>query len=211
MFVAAQVCNVDSKVEAAINEGMRLFKHGTRTSAVPLPFASIAAQASVGYFICSRLTDAFGYAGINRDICFKAIEDSWVHNKASNIAQFASGVTTAVFLATGPVGWITDVALTALAVPKTARALLMCIADVILIMERAFWYEPGTITDEAIRRATIEYRTCAERVHQEVKESIKLFSFVKSFQTMQIKADLGLIIERHRHRPERREEEEEDP
>jgi hypothetical protein len=206
MFVAAQICNVDSKVEAAITEGIRLFKHGTRTSAVPLPLASIAAQASVGYFICSRLTDSFGYTGINRDVCFKAIEDSWMHNKASNLAQLAGGVATTLLLATGPVGWLADVTITALAIPKTARALLMCITDVILIMERAFWYEPGTITDESIRRATIEYGVISAKVHQEVKESIQLFSFVKCFQTMQVKSDLGLIIEKYRHRPERKEE-----
>ena len=202
MFVAAQVCNVDSKVEAAINEGMRLFKHGTRTSAVPLPFASLAAQGSVGYCICSRVTDAFGYVGINRDICFQAIEDSWTQNKASNIAQFASGVAAVMLFGAGPLGWMVDVALTTLAVPKTARALLMCITDVILIMERAFWYESGVITNESIRRATTEYGAISENVHEDVKGIIKILSFVKSFQTMKVKADLGVIIEKYRHRPE---------
>lgn len=206
MFVAAQICDIDSKVEVAINEGMRLFTYGTRASAIPLPIASIAAQGSIGYFICSYVTDAFGYTSINRDVCFKAIENSWMRNKASNIAQFASGVATSMLFAAGPLGWLVNFTLAASAVPKTARALLMCVADVILIMERAFWYETGGITDESIRRSTIEYRAISDSVHQDVKEIVKIYSVIKSFQTTQIKADLGVIIERYRHRPEKKED-----
>lgn len=196
MFVATQTCNVDMKVEAAINEGIIIFRSGAFATSLPLPLMSVGTQATAGGLICHRFLKVFGYSQVNTDVLFQTIKNAWLGNLEANALQFVASLATSVLL--GPVAWTTSAALAAFSVPKTARMLLMCVADVILILERAFWYEPGTVTGESIHNATLWYAGKMAAVHADVKNSIRWYSLIKSHQLGLIKADLEVIIQKHR-------------
>jgi hypothetical protein len=201
ILVATQICDVDLKVDQAITEGLTIFIGGAIASSFPVPWMSVGTQVTAGWLICDRMLRAFGYSQINTDVVYRIIKTSWLSNVSSNAIQFITGVAITYLL--GPAAWATQGALAAFSVPKSARMMLMCITDVILILERAFWFQPGAIvTDESIRNATLEFeRDKMGDVHKSVENSIRWYSLIKSFRRSSIEADLKNIIEKHRYKP----------
>jgi hypothetical protein len=201
ILVATQTCDVDLKVDQAITEGLTIFIGGAVASSFPVPWMSVGTQATAGGLICNRMLQAFGYSQVNADVVFRIIKNSWLSNISSNAIQFITGVAITCLL--GPAAWTTQGALAAFSVPKSARMMLMCITDVILILERAFWFQPGAIvTDESIRNATLEFeKDKMGDVHKAVENSIRWYSLIKSFRRASIEADLKRIIKEHRYKP----------
>ncbi|KAK6198433.1 Nonsense-mediated mRNA decay protein 5 [Pestalotiopsis sp. IQ-011] len=101
--VAAQVIDVDQKINSAITECMRLGTHAIRTAAVPLPFSGIITTPTVSRLICEHVLQCFGFPkaapaeveaimtnvvmGNIRD--FKQIEDAARYYTTTTIKTFA--------------------------------------------------------------------------------------------------------------------------
>lgn len=187
MFVAAQLCDVETKVSSAITEAMGLFKAATRTSAVPIPIVGVAAQVTCGSLIVKRMLIVFGYDYLNSDIVWQAVKDACFHNLgavAVNMGAIVLGISAALkFSPALPVALLIDGAIAVTAIPRTARMILMFAADIILILERAFWYHTndghndGLINDEDIRRAAIQHKKHIDAVHTRIIDAVPIHSF----------------------------------
>ncbi len=59
--VAAQVVNVEAKIDSAITESMRLGVHAVRTAMVPLPFSSAIGTPTVARILCQNVLQCFGF------------------------------------------------------------------------------------------------------------------------------------------------------
>lgn len=59
--VAAQVVDVERKIDSAISEVMRLSKHAVRTAMVPLPFSGMLGTPTVSRIICEHVLQCFGF------------------------------------------------------------------------------------------------------------------------------------------------------
>jgi hypothetical protein len=59
--VAAQVVDVEQKIDSAITECMRLATHAVRTAMVPLPFSSAIGTPTVARILCQHVLQCFGF------------------------------------------------------------------------------------------------------------------------------------------------------
>lgn len=207
LYVSAQVCNVDQKIDAAISETMRLYGHSTRTAAVPLQFSGMAGTSTVSFFLCKSILNCFGYDGIDTKMLKITLTDILWASMDSHILQTLSGTlfsASEAALASGVGAGIGLVGIFAAflghlaAIPGSARAILMSACDIILVLERAFWFRSEAIGPDEIRAAAEEYKNRSTRVHNEVKSLVPLTGFIKSFRFGAIKVGIGKIVREHR-------------
>lgn len=59
--VAAQVVDVEKKIDSAITECFRLGKHAVRTAMVPLPASGMIGTPTVSRIICEHVLQCFGF------------------------------------------------------------------------------------------------------------------------------------------------------
>lgn len=98
----------------------------------------------------------------------------------------------------GILGLIAGIGAHLASIPGSARTLLMCACDIILILERAFWYGQQPIGGNEVRSAAEEYISKRGKVHADVKELIPLVGFIKSFKFTIITLGIENIVKKHR-------------
>ena len=197
LFIAAEAARIDLKVEVAIAETMRVYKHsiGSAASLGMIPAAPTITRVSVVAVVCQKIVSCFGIHTVNYQTIL-AIVKSVIWDDIRHNFQ----VLLAEMIAVGGLGVLNIV----LNVPSTARHFLMLAADIILILVQAFKYttdkrigQPGK---EDIEKAAYEYRALSHRVHKRVKKLVPKSNVVKSFQVKKINIGLEKIIEDYRHK-----------
>ncbi|KAK0622203.1 hypothetical protein DIS24_g11290 [Lasiodiplodia hormozganensis] len=179
-LIAAQVCDVQPKVELAINETIRFLGHAIRTMYVASPAligAGVVAP-TVSRLLCNRIIRCFGFPKIEA----KYVDDIMSKVVWSNLAKFmtqtfapdtaVAGGMAALTLVTGGIALIPGIPF--LETPPAARLIIKCACDLILILQCAF--QSGNnkfVTNEEIRAATIEYKTKGRSRTGGVYESIR--------------------------------------
>ncbi|KAB2575534.1 hypothetical protein DBV05_g5886 [Lasiodiplodia theobromae] len=155
-LIAAQVCDIQPKVDLAINETIRFLGHAIRTIIIR----------------------CFGFPKIEA----KYVDDIMSKVVWSNLAKFmtqtfapdtaVAGGMAALTLVTGGIALIPGIPF--LETPPAARLIIKCACDLILILQCAF--QSGNnkfVTNEEIRAATIEYKTKGRSRTGGVYESIR--------------------------------------
>jgi hypothetical protein len=207
LYVSAQVCDVDQKVDSAITETMRLYGHSTRTAAVPLQFSGMAGTATTALFLCKNILKCFGYRGLDSKLLYQILYDMlWASMDSHSLQVFSETVLSASEVAAftgvgatvGLLGFIVGTCAHLASISASARAILMCACDIILILERAFWYGEQPIGGNEIRSAVEEYGRKRGKVHEDVKNLVPMHGFVKSFKFTTIKLGIEKIIKTHR-------------
>lgn len=210
--VAAQVIDVDQKINSAITECMRLGTHAIRTAAVPLPFSGIITTPTVSRLICEHVLQCFGFPkaapaeveAIMTNVVMGNIRDYMTHS----ITQFliVSGVTIGVGIATAGVGAIIGAASCLLGLPPAARMLLKCSCDMILILERSFRYEGRYVSVKQIEDAARYYTTTTiktfagnekrlqQQVHDEIDDLIPLKRLQIGFKFNRLRGNIEDLI-----------------
>ena len=185
--MAAQVVDLDQKIDSAVTECMRLGRHATRTAMVPLPFSGIIGTPTVARILCTNILTCFGFPNVEPHL----VADIMQNIVFGNLAKFAAtsaayflgvgGATTATTLFGGPAGIAVGALGCLLASPPTARMLLRCGCDVILILELAFTTNNRYVSETQIAKAAKYYvsvlvkrsgkvQTIQSKVHNEVDE-----------------------------------------
>ncbi|KAK9424118.1 hypothetical protein SUNI508_03606 [Seiridium unicorne] len=184
--VAAQVVDVDTKINSAITECMRLGTHAIRTAAVPLPFSGIIGTPTVSRLICEHVLQCFGFPKAApaeiESIMTNVVMGNMKSYMTHSITQFilVSAVTIGVGIATAGIGAILGAASCLLGLPPAARMLLKCSCDMILILERSFRYEGKYVSVKQIEDAARYYTTTTiktfagkeKRLQQQVHDEI---------------------------------------
>lgn len=161
--VAAQVVDVDKKIDSAITECMRLGTHAIRTAMVPLPFSGIVSTPTVSRIICEHVLLCFGFPKAVPDEVDEVMNRIVLGNLkkylALSLAQFLVVATASSGLAiatvgAGAVAWLATPFLSA---QPTARMVLKCSAEMILILERSFRYSGKYVSVRQIEDAAKQY------------------------------------------------------
>jgi hypothetical protein len=235
IFVASQQCTVDPKIEGAIKnpatkhtnnvdleikgaiqDAVHYAKIVTRTAAVPCAAdASLITKATCGPLLAKAILKRFGFDYYNADLTWRIVADCVWADKAANAAyfgpMFAYFGAIALFTPALPVVLLAGAALPALNVPRSARMFLMCAADLILILERSFWYhynvgggQDNVLTEEDVRSAAKWYEDRVQKVHDSIAEKLPLTSVITClFKPAELEATLQSVIDENRYRPRR--------
>ena len=186
--------DIDQKIDSAITECMRLGRHASRTAMVPLPFSGIIGTPTVAHIMCTNVLQCFGFPNVQSQVVTEIMQRIVFENLSKFAAISAGyfvgvgGVTTIATLFGGPAGAVTALIGCLLATPPTARMLLRCGCDVILILERAFSYGGRYVTEKQIESAANHYvsqivregsnaQTSQMIVHHQVDNLIPLVQF----------------------------------
>ncbi|KAJ3545929.1 hypothetical protein NM208_g2261 [Fusarium decemcellulare] len=210
--VAAQVVDVEQKINSAITECMRLGTHAIRTAAVPLPCSGMIGTPTVSRLICEHVLQCFGFPKAAPAEIEKIMSDVVMGNLKSfmkvSLAQFAtiSSVAVGVAVPTLGIGVIVGAAGCVLALPPTARMLLKCSCDMILILERSFRYDGKYVSIKQIEDAAKYYakttiksfankdKRLQQQVHDEIDQLIPLKKLSVGFKFNKLRSDVEQII-----------------
>lgn len=214
--VAAQVVDVEHKIDSAITECMRLGTHAVRTAMVPLPFSSVIGTPTVSRILCEHVLQCFGFPKAMPE----AVEEIMSRIVMGNLKQFmavtltqfmaVSAVSVGVAVATAGVGAIIGLTGSFLSAPPTARMLIKCACDMILILERSFRYNGKYVSVKQIEDAAKQYvamRTTSfggkdkrlqEDVHEQVDHLIPLARVQVGWKFKGIRSGFEHIIYKNR-------------
>ena len=208
--VAAQVVDVDQKIDSAVAESIR---HAVNTAMTPLPFS---ATPTVSRLLCDRVLQCFGFPKVTNsridDIMRKLVWGSLKQFMVTTTIYFfgVTGVAAGIAVATFGIGAVFGVVGCLLAAPPTARMIVRCACDLILILERAFSYGGKYVSEKEIEDAAEYYvspssdltnsklNTRQKRVHGEVDKLISLLSKTMGNNLGTIRVGMRDIIEQHR-------------
>lgn len=195
-LVAAQVCDVEPKIEMAIDETVRLLRHAVRSvyATAPIIFGPTVIGPTVSRILCNNIVRYFGFPKVTGEHVDNIMSNVVWENLAKFMVQSVSqevaiwGGISALTLTTifGGLALLPGTPL--LEAPPAARMITKCACDLILILDRAFSYGGRFVTKEEIRQASIEYKTkglsspalskksIRSLVHDEVEKLIPLVS-----------------------------------
>ncbi|KAK7415549.1 hypothetical protein QQX98_005795 [Neonectria punicea] len=214
--VAAQVVDVEQKINSAITECMRLGTHAIRTAAVPLPFSGMIGTPTVSRLICEHVLQCFGFPKTAPAEVEKIMSDIVMGNLKNfmkvSLTQFfaVSAVAVGVAVPTLGIGIIVGAAGCIWSQPPTARMLLKCSCDMILILERSFRYDGKYVslkqietaakyyTSTTIRTFSGQEKLLQQQVHDEIDQLIPLKKISVGFRFNRLRNDFESIIYNNR-------------
>jgi hypothetical protein len=209
LFIGAQMASLQGKIDEAIKESLRLYKHAVRSAAVPIAFSGLAASTTVGALIATSITKKFNFGSFSSSLAGQTISDALFSNyEATGIQMFGQalafggGCSLAVpgLQIVGAAAAVTgSVIVKASSIPQYGRLLLMCTIDVLLIMERVFWLHEDNITADHIQDACEYYKDeKAHQVHAEVKKIIPVWGVLSAYKYDKLRVGLENIVRVHR-------------
>ncbi|KAI1266036.1 hypothetical protein F5Y18DRAFT_35462 [Xylariaceae sp. FL1019] len=215
--VAAQVMDVEQKIDQAITEVMRLGAHAIRTAMVPLPASGLIGTPTVSRILCEHVLQCFGFPKATPE----AVEEVMSRVVMKNLRSFMKvslthfGVVSAAAIGTAVptagIGILVGLAGCILATPPTARMLMKCAADMILILERSFRYQGRYVSVKQIEDAAAYYTTAKtkslagkpillqEHVHAQLDNMIPLKRFGVGFKFGKLRQGLQDVIYMNRY------------
>ncbi|KIX95928.1 uncharacterized protein Z520_08183 [Fonsecaea multimorphosa CBS 102226] len=214
--VAAQVVDVEQKIDSAITECMRLGLHAVRTAMVPLPLSGAIGTPTVARILCQHVLQCFGFPKALPDeveeIMTRVVLGHLKKFMTVTIAEFVGVgmVTAGVIIGTMGAGGVLALSLCVLSVPPTARMLFKCACDMILILERAFRYQGKYVSVKQIEDAALYYTTAMTKtfagkelllqkhVHDEVDRLIPLTKISTGMKFSKLRPGLEDIIYKNR-------------
>ncbi|KAF4345022.1 hypothetical protein FBEOM_896 [Fusarium beomiforme] len=210
--VAAQVVDVEQKINSAITECMRLGTHAIRTAAVPLPCTGLVGTPTVSRLICEHVLQCFGFPKAApaeiEEIMSEIVMSNFKKYLKVSLTQFAavSAVSVGVAVPTMGIGIIVGAAGCLLSLAPTARMLLKCSCDMILILERSFRYDGKYVSIKQIEDAAKYYskttittfngkeKRLQQQVHDELDHLIPLKKINVGFKFNKLRSSVEEII-----------------
>ncbi|TRX88709.1 hypothetical protein FHL15_010381 [Xylaria flabelliformis] len=209
--VAAQVVDVEQKIDQAVTEVMRLATHAVRTAMG----ASLIGTPTVSRILVEQVLQCFGFPKAKPEAVEKIMSEVVMKHLKSfmkvSLPQFA--IFTAGSIVGGPVGIgvVIGIMGNILSVPPAARMLFKCACDMILILERAFRYQGKYVSVKQLEDAAVYYTTettktfsgkevlLQEHVHAEIERLIPLKNYRLGFKFGKLREGLQDIIYMNRY------------
>ena len=216
---AAQVIDVEPKINQAIEESIRLLRHGVWASsvgAVGIVVPSITTP-TISRILCDNILICFGFPKINpasvNNIMNKIIGWNLIRFLAQQVSQsvtlgsLVAGLTIVSLGGGAPIIGLMSL----LEAPAAARMIIKCACDLILILDRAFKHGGKFVTSTDIELASREYvakpsekgRSKRKEVHARVMKLIPIVSkrFWNPVRISKIKVGMDEIIRSNRWEP----------
>ncbi|KAI0100067.1 hypothetical protein GGR51DRAFT_378529 [Nemania sp. FL0031] len=215
--VAAQVVDVEQKIDQAITEVMRLGAHAIRAAMVPLPASGLIGTPTVSRILCEHVIQCFGFPKATPEAVEEIMSKVVMKNLRSfmrvSLLQFGSisAVTIGSAIPTGGIGIVAGFAGCILSTPPTARMLLKCACDMILILERSFRYQGKYVSVKQLEDAAAYYTTTMTKrldgspirlqkhVHDQIDQMVPLKKVGVGFKFGKLRAGLQEIIYMNRY------------
>ncbi|RWA10958.1 hypothetical protein EKO27_g4158 [Xylaria grammica] len=215
--VAAQVVDVEQKIDQSITEVMRLGTHAIRTAMVPLPASGLIGTPTVSRILCEHVIQCFGFPKATPEAVEEIMSKVVMKNLKSfmrvSLTQFGSISAIAIGAAvpSAGIGIIAGVIGCILSTPPTARMLLKCACDMILILERSFRYQGKYVSVKQLEDAAAYYTTAMtkkldgtpillqENVHDQIDQMVPLKKVGVGFKFGKLRAGLQEIIYMNRY------------
>ncbi|KAI0449713.1 hypothetical protein F5B21DRAFT_493341 [Xylaria acuta] len=215
--VAAQVVDVEQKIDQAITEVMRLGAHAIRTAMVPLPASGLIGTPTVSRILCEHVMQCFGFPKATPEAVEEIMSKVVMKNLKSfmrvSLIQFGtiSAVAVGAAIPSGGIGIIAGIAGCILSTPPTARMLLKCACDMILILERSFRYQGKYISVKQLEDAAVYYTTTItkkldgtpillqQNVHDQIDQMVPLKNVGIGFKFGKLRSGLQEIIYMNRY------------
>jgi hypothetical protein len=220
LYIASQVCEVDSKIDAAFLKCLDLLKVSAFTSA-----GAELTEGAIAYHIVKRSLEAFGYHALDFNQVYSALKKAKSIPLTKLLGLVSSGAMTfasyllvdgfatlgwEVFLAAAgtiasiPAGMILVAAIGYKLIRNSVNVLEMWMKttiSIILILERAFWLRKTSVTDEEdLDRAAQLFGKVAESINKEVSQSVGHLNFVKIWQMEKVKVRTLDLIDEYRYK-----------
>jgi uncharacterized protein (DUF697 family) len=214
--VAAQVVDVDQKIDSAVTESMRLGRHAVNTAMSPIPFSAAISTPTVSRLLCDHILQCFGFPKVSNsridDIMRKLVWGNLTQFMVTTTLYFfgVTGVAAGIAVGTFGIGAIFGLVGCLLAAPPTARMIVKCACDLILILERAFSYGGKYVTEKEIEDAAEYYVSSTsdlansklnsrqKQVHVEIDKLIPLLSKTMGINLGTVRVGMREIIEKYR-------------
>ncbi|TGJ76591.1 hypothetical protein E0Z10_g10867 [Xylaria hypoxylon] len=215
--VAAQVVDVEQKIDQAITEVMRLGAHAIRTAMVPLPASGLIGTPTVSRILCEHVIQCFGFPKAAPEAVEEIMSKVVMKNLKSfmrvSLTQFGSisAVAIGAAIPSGGIGIIAGIAGCILSTPPTARMLLKCACDMILILERSFRYQGKYVSVKQLEDAAAYYTTAMtkkldgtptllqQNVHDQIDQMVPLRKIGVGFKFGKLRTGLQEIIYMNRY------------
>ncbi|KAI1145345.1 hypothetical protein F4825DRAFT_444147 [Nemania diffusa] len=215
--VAAQVVDVKQKIDQAITEVMRLGTHAIRTAMVPLPASGLIGTPTVSRILCEHVIQCFGFPKAApeavEEIMSKVVMKSLKSFMRVSLVQFCSisAATVGAAIPTVGIGLVVGIVGCILSTPPTARMLLKCACDMILILERSFRYEGKYVSVKQLEDAAAYYTTAMtkkldgtpillqQNVHDQIDQMVPLKNIGVGFKFGKLRSGLQEIIYMNRY------------
>ena len=208
LYVAAQVADIDLKINAAVVETMKIYRRVLNSSYLlsAVPTAASSSQAAGAIAVCKAVLQCFGLPTINAEMIYQILKSNVWDDLGHNISLlFAEAIASVGLMGTlvlygGPVFLAAGAVNIPLVVPATMRLLLMIASDLILILVRAFKETTLTCVGQPlkrdVRKAATYYRTFSPEVHKEIFALIPRTNVAKSFRHNDVRQGLEKIVHR---------------
>ncbi|KAG9527209.1 hypothetical protein KCU93_g5369, partial [Aureobasidium melanogenum] len=163
--IAAQVVDTDPKVRQAIDESIRLLRHGVYASSIGAVtiVGPAVSTPTISRILCDNILKCFGFPKIDpasvNNIMNKIIGWNLYGFLAQQVSQSLTLGAGVAILCLITLGGATPLvaALSLLEVPTAGRMIIKCACDLILILDRAFKHGGKFVTSQEIELACQEY------------------------------------------------------
>lgn len=206
IYVAAQVANIDMKINCAIIETMKVYREvlGTAAGLGLIPGAPSANRTAAATSICVAVVKCFGLPTIDSKTIWQIIKlniyDDLGHNISIAFAEAIAtfGLLSSIALHGMPVCLVSGLVNLRLVVPATTRLMLLLATDLILILTRAFKATTYTCIGHPevkdLENAAKWYQPMSVNVHKEVLKLVPKKNLVKSFRHHDVQLGLEKIV-----------------
>ena len=111
-----------------------------------------------------------------------------------------TGIALGLVVAAGSLGIIALAAGCLMAMPTTARVVVSCACDIILILEHAFNLGSRYVGPAEIEAAARDHKSKTQIIHGQVEKLIPLYGISMSLQISKLRVGMHEIINEHRSR-----------
>jgi hypothetical protein len=179
---------------------------------VPLPASGLIGTPTVSRILCEHVLQCFGFPKAKPEAVEEIMSNVVMKNLKSfmkvSLTHFAmvSLTTIGTAVPTLGIGAVVGIVGCILSTPPTARMLLKCACDMILILERAFRYEGKYVSVKQLEDAALYYTTTTtktlsgketllqQHVHDQVDRLIPLKNVGIGFKFAKLRGGLQDII-----------------
>ena len=196
--MGSQVCDVEQKIETAIGDSVRLCQK-TVIITDKAPMSGIVVAPTMAWLVCNVALRAFGFGKVNGREFEEIMRELVWSNTDKLILQSLSlvAVHNVALALLGP--YFYYILPSVAAKTGSARVVIACACDVILILEHAFAINGKRVWPSDIRKSAQEYRAKMGAVHDDIRRMIPTWKHVQYHKGIpQLREDIENIIQTHR-------------
>ncbi|KAI1266061.1 hypothetical protein F5Y18DRAFT_416856 [Xylariaceae sp. FL1019] len=222
-FVSAQTADIDAKINASIEESLRLLNYSNWSSIMgSMFFTSVFSTPTISHFLCARIIKCFGLSDaakvneiekIAKNLLWKNMGSFVTQNFTQIVTMLGLGI--GLTMATGIGGIPALASLPFATIPPAARLIAKCTCDLVLVLSAAFTRKGKFVTKQDFEESVQQY--CAKRegvlgekggassvrtlAHQEIDRLIPIHSVSKIYEPLSIvkmRSEFSRIVTKYR-------------